>query len=295
MNSTRRIFFSFSIFAIQSGANACDLTKAITTLRTILNENQFVTDRNISSYAAAFGEDFLEKLQTLNHRHTWLDFGTGQGFALNDYAQPVDTAHATAEGLLWHFEDHPRLRIMLSFSPSARRARTIGFVYKREIKDLEKETMTASIKYPWPVSKNFRPPEIIEDNVESVQFRNYKIQKAHLITDYNGAFSYSLNPLLVLRSALRILSDDGEMYFNIPGSNFVINKNGRKISLRQWLQDFNEFQLTLIKKPAIWKLTRRASARFLKTGKSIDKIDLKLVDLLPGSTPIRTFEEIQSL
>ena len=285
MKTILSILFCVCTCAPRIKARACDLEHGLSQLEIILKESSFETQRDITSYAAAFKDGFLKKLRSLNERHTWIDFGAGRGVALNDYAQPVNTKDSPD---FWIFEGHPRLEIMLSFSKSGNRARTVGLVVKKET-DLPTGKRIGPYKqYSWPVVENHHPVEIIENRVEDINFQKYKISTAQLITDYNGAFSYSLNPLQVLRAALKILSDDGEMYFNIPSRNFVIVPSGEKVALWEWLQDFSDFKLTAIKQPFVWKLTRRLQGG----SKSLNKMDLKLTELLAGSAPLRTFQEM---
>ncbi len=198
-------------------------------LKNTIKENSFITHRTLIDYTNQMPDSFLLELSNLDESKTWLDSGSGDFQAienyktdsyneLDNYYMSVRNLDPTAETYL----TKKALRSIYESSPHSR-SKTIGisFTSNRDI----------------PVMENHKT--MLGRFLENIP--DSEIGSVDLITDIFGPYAYSHQADQVLSKYLRLLTSEGSIYLflgnpEIDGVSGVVERKGASLTLEEWVR-----------------------------------------------------------
>lgn len=308
-------FYSASAFARPPQ----NCPSAFERLTGIIESNFFQTRREFSHYAGTFPQSFSEQLARLGPAGHWIDAGSGEAFALEDFFKAVVVDEAvlkkgTRPGFFRQTREHVTddqadfIARAFNFKEEVEKPRVTGisFVMEREPPRHEKiQIKTGRFFEDIPIEE---------------------LGSADLISDLYGVMSYSPRVDEVLRRYHQILKPGGRAYVHIgdyiekplvqsvirsmafekpawdaPFANSQVRKaNGQTVSLLDWVQTLPGFRVTLEYRDLIEKsfrgdisgVIKRYTVVFEKTGEPLQVPSLRLTESDSGKPPTRTFLEL---
>lgn len=312
------------LFALPLGAhgqNRLDCLGAFERLSQMIGENHFETRRDFENYARFLPQSFLNSISSLRSEGHWIDAGSGEGFAVEDFFKNyfLDPARlqAKAEGDYWSGR-----RTLLEPQEIQDVATRLNYVSAQDKPQVTAVTFAMERTPPKTASKlTFKTGRFFEE------IPNSEFARADIITDLFGVMSYSPRLDSVLSKYHQLLKTGGRAYVFIgdyietpdaaaggylemrvgePGwdapfaRSIVKQANGVNISLLDWLKKIQGFRVT-VEHRRVEQKTRsgvapgvvlRSTIVLEKTAADIDIPKLKLVFADEGKPPIRRFQEI---
>lgn len=198
-----------------------------------LADNDFPVDRGIfkkgsrdrKSYSDFFGQEFVDRLQSLEPPQAWLDVGSGELFAAVEFFEHSNARHV---------------------SINARSPTSAAFFKNQETLRDEKK---------WTLFED----RIFED------IGDEELGKFHVITDVYSALSYTLNFDLVLRRYLHLLKQGGELYIVLrDGSTLIEDLDGHSISFEDFLHQIGGIQVVKIGEHSYRIIRKRSKLKMPK-------------------------------
>lgn len=233
-------------------------------------------NRGLAIYLSMFGEPLLMDLSALGRDDHWIDGGSGNSVALEDYV----TGKATV-GSLEDLTKQPWYQVperaaalaKLIKEPPAKRARVTGI----------------TVEGRTPPTYDGRLRVLMGRFLEVIpiaEITGAGFGKANFITDVYGVLAYTWQLDRAVRKYLTILKDGGTVYFeNVLNSyTWVCNKAGELLTLQEWLKRLPNVRVQRIATPRAYLLEKEAGA---ENGVP----ELQLVRLVNNSPPLREFEE----
>jgi len=288
-------------------------------LTQLIERNFFETRRTFEKYVELFPDQFFEKLSSLDDSGHWLDAGSGEAFAVEDFLKP---APLRAEPFLKEMQSSiwkPR-EIKVDPEKIRKLAQTLS---ERGLSQRPKVTAVSfsmERKGPTIEGLEIKTGRFFED-IPTSEFK-----PVDLITDLFGVASYSPRIDEVLRNYHRVLKKGGQVYLFIgdyletppifgfrrasplgePGwlsafsDSEVITSQGDKLSLLDWVQRLPGFKTTIEGREVVGKrqiglkpaAILRSTLILEKTGDFSQIPQLKLVEATEDKPPIRIFREI---
>lgn len=200
-------------------------------LNRIIAANLFTVDRDLHRYTLELGDDFLNSLVDLGRDQTWIDMGSGEGIALEQYLQ-LSTKNEP-EALEKRIERTEKRHLAAYDKIRARalheRARVLGITLKMERR-----------------IPNYGPKLwVLKDRLFEV-IPNGEIGHANLITDFAGVFSYAAQIDVVLQRYLDILQPNGKIFIRFgPGlTGNTVSVGRERLPLRKWLEGLDGLRVT---------------------------------------------------
>lgn len=172
---------------------------------------QFCQNRELKVYEKhIFGHSFGAFLEQLTAQDTWIDVGSGNGFAVADYVLRTQGTHAKAVGVTYDMFSTPQVGDVLKAHPDRLR-----FLTGRFVEDIPNE----------------------------------ELGRPMLITDLYGALSYTADFQTVLQKYLDLLHPDGVMFLYIePGRTNRFWDCENLISLHHFFKTIPGIELTVLEK-----------------------------------------------
>ncbi len=239
-------------------------------LAQILESNySFYTGRTLRDYYGAFGAGFLRSLRELRPEDTWLDSGSGAGYAVGEYQVGKDIAR-----------DYNRFsRSPHRFLGNRPRAKTLGItVALPEAAGAVTEAMEKS-------GVGARHRNLSGRYLEDIPAEEFG--KVQLITDFFGPLAYTSDVTAVMNRYLEITGDKANLYFQVAeAKTFVRGKDGLSYTLETYLAKVlqgHEFTNLGPGEPIHIKISAGGPKRIPH---------LRLVELRSDSPPFRIFEEL---
>lgn len=311
------------LFALPLGAhgqNRLDCLGAFERLSQMIGENHFETRRDFENYARFFPQSFLDSISHLRSEGHWIDAGSGEGFAVEDFFKNyfLDPARlqAKAEGDHWSGR-----RTLLNSNEIIEAATRLNYVSSENKPQVTAVTFAMERTPPQTSSKlTFKTGRFFEE------IPNSEFARADIITDLFGVASYSPRLDDVLRKYHELLKLSGRAYVFIgdyietpdaaggysntrvgePGwdapfaQSRVRQKNGDTVPLIEWLQNLPGFKVTVEHRRVEQKtrsgvvpgIVLRSTIVLEKTSPDVEIPKLKLISADEGKPPIRRFQEI---
>jgi len=322
MRRSPLLLFSLILALVSSAAFAGTrppCPSAFEKLTGMIESNMFQTRREFSHYVSTFPQSFAEQLARLGPEGHWIDAGSGDAFALEDFfKQVVVEGSVLKQGARPFFLEQSREKVSaeqaefiaraFNFTDAAQKPRVTGisFVMEREPPKHEKlQIKTGRFFEDIPVSE---------------------LGSAGLISDLYGVMSYSPKLDEVIRRYHQILKKGGRAYVHIgdyierplvrsvirsmafetpgwdaPFANSQVRKaNGQTVSLLEWVQNLPGFKVSLeyrdmeqkTSKGELSGVIKRYTLIFEKTDEELEIPSLRLIESDSGKPPTRTFLEL---
>ncbi|NBV50691.1 hypothetical protein EBR78_05680 [bacterium] len=315
------LFILLLAFPLEAhGQNRLGCLGAFERLSQMIGENHFETRRDFENYARFFPQSFLDSVSLLRAEGHWIDAGSGEGFAVEDFFKgyvldPV-RLQAKAEGDHWSGR-----RTLLNSNEIIEAATRLNYVASENKPKVTAVTFAMERNPPKTSPKlAFKTGRFLEE------IPNSEFSKADIITDLFGVASYSPRLDDVLRKYHDLLKLGGRAYIFIgdyietpdaaggysntrvgePGwdapfaQSQVKQKNGDNVPLIEWLRNLPGFQVT-VEHRRVEQKTRpgilpgsvlRSTIVLEKTSPDGEIPKLKLIFADDGKPPIRRFQEI---
>ncbi|NBT57623.1 hypothetical protein EBT16_02450 [bacterium] len=313
--SLSAIFFHLSVLA-DPGRHCPESFEKLTQL---VDRNFFETRRDFEKYTELFPPSFLSHLSNLKSDGHWLDAGSGEAFALQDFFNQtvIDEPSFTknAESSFWR----PRKIVLdpellhefasrLNAQTPEEKPRVTGVSYKM----LRADPQIPNLKLK--IGRFFEDIPLSE------------FSPADLITDLYGVISYTPRLDEVLRRYHQLLKDSGRAYLfigdylSVPQyggsrrlekiseegwyspfvSSTVKKADGSNVSLLDWIRNLPGFRskvefVEILQPPRRGISEGRIERRTLvleKTQQTTHIPELKLIESDDGKPPLRKFEEV---
>lgn len=307
----------FFVAAVSWGDPSCG--EAYRKLNHLIERNFFETRRTFEKYVELFPEEFSAALSRLDEQGHWLDAGSGEAFAVQDFFKPVpleaekfikDMQRSVWKAREIHVNpDQVRVveELLKSREPS-KRPRVTAVTYSMERNDPQLERL------------KIHKGRFFEDIPSS------EIKPVDIITDLFGVASYSGRVDEVLRRYHQVLKPGGKAfiflgdYIEVPrvvgfrrpetvgeagwdsafSSSQVITAQGKKVSLLEWVQKTSGFKSAILgrevegrKQPGTQPaIVRRSTLVLEKADDNVQVPQLKLIEATDDKPPIRIFQEI---
>lgn len=302
------------------GQNRLECLGAFERLSQMIGENHFETRRDFENYARFFPQSFLDSISRLRAEGHWIDAGSGEGFAVEDFFKGyiLDPAllQAKAEGDHWSGR-----RTLLNSNEIIEAATRLNYVGSENKPQVTAVTFAMERTPPKTSPKlEFKTGRFLEE------IPNSEFAQADIITDLFGVASYSPRLDDVLRKYHELLKSGGRAYVFIgdyietpdaaggysntrvgePGwdapfaQSRVRKANGESVPLIEWLQSLPGFKVTIEHRRVEQKTqpgilpgsVLRSTIVFEKTSPDVEIPKLKLIFADEGKPPIRRFQEI---
>jgi len=312
MVKIRIVFILFlgllSLPAFSEGREDC--LSALQKLNHLIESNHFETRRGFSHYVRTFPQSFSETLAQLGPDEHWVDAGSGEGFAIEDFFK----REAIEETLLMKGARAGYFQYQTEVITKAQ-AQFILAAFNS--KGLEQKPRVTGVTFvmernpPAQPKLNFYTGRFFEEIAES------ELGSAALISDFYGVVSYSPNLSQVIQRYHQILKTGGKAYilvgdfverpqvgavgWDAPLANSRVKKaNGTEVSLLDWLKSLKGFSASveareMAPRYSVGSTTggiRRYSLILEKTQESLEIPHLRLMDSDLGKPPVRIFEEL---
>ncbi len=311
------ILFLGSVTTVAETGRNCP--SAFERLTGIIESNFFQTRREFSHYVSTFPQSFSERLARLGPQDHWIDAGSGEAFALEDFfkQQVVDAANLK-RGTRPGFFRQTREQV------SAEQAEFIARAFN--LKDGSQKPRVTGISFVM----EREPPKHEKLQIKTDRFFEdiplEELGSAELISDLYGVMSYSPRLDEVLRRYHQILKPGGLAYVHIgdyierplvpsvirsmafenpgwdaPFANSQVRKaNGQTVSLLEWVQNLPGFKVSLEYRDLVEKsfrgeisgVIKRYTLVLEKTQESAQIPSLRLTESDSGKPPTRTFLEL---
>lgn len=232
-------------------------------------DHEYEVGRGFLEYAERMGAEFQKDLARLGPKDLWIDMGSGEGIAIDQFrvldragfkkALKVASPHLDDKALDERLDAMP-----LTSLPVDKRPRVMGITYKMERK----------------VPKGL---VVLKDRLFS-EIKDEEIPSAKLITDYFGILSYDPQVDEVVRRFARILQPSGKAYWVGTGAmerSRVKRKDGKVVPLTEWIGSL----------PGLTAKSERGVTVIEITGKEVSVPKLKLTFSDAETPPTRFYVE----
>lgn len=254
MNRLWRLALLLSVFAI-SGAPAFAARPCLgESLDGIIQEAQFNTGRGLPEYLEALGPTFKQELERLGPQQRWIDAGSGECRAIQDYAL----------GLYHPGGDRSRL------------AKVTGITFAKK-QPLESPELSG-LGDRFQVLKG----RFLEDIPDA------QIGKADLITDLYGVMAYTKTPDVALQKYFDALEKNGVIYLFL-GKNRALDRtrvrlrDETEVTLAEWIKRIPGVVTEQVNSRTL-RIAKKAPKIF------VPKLELKEVSRIEGqAVPSRYF------
>lgn len=314
--SVLTLFLCFSPFVWGNQA-AC--TDAYRKLNQLIERNFFETRRTFEKYIELFPAAFSDDISRLDSSGHWLDAGSGEAFAVQDFFKPVPI---DADGFLKNMQRSTWKPREIKVNPD-------------QVRETAKRlSSTSPIHRPQVTAVTFSM-ERSDPQLERLEIKSGKLfeqipisefKPADIITDLFGVSAYSPQIDEVLRRYHQILKPGGKAYLFLgdyvespqlvgfrrpepvgkPGwdsafvQSEVITKSGKKTSLLDWVRNLPGFGAEVLDRKVEGRsqpgmrpaLILRSSLVLEKNADVAEIPSLKLIQTTEDKPPIRLFEEI---
>ena len=280
-------------------------------LNGLIGGNSFETRRDFQHYVQMLPQSFLDRLATLKAGDHWLDAGSGEGFAVEDFFR---TIVLNPNQLLLDSGPNWGKARKIQMDPNAIKEAALALNYK----DYTDKPKVTAVAY-----KMFRPaPENPNLTVKIGRFFEdipvEEFPRTDLISDVFGVASYSPKLLEVLRHYHRILKPGGRAYifmgdyvepsetgdfqgWDAPFAQSRVKlPTGSQITLLEWMKKISGFQISLESRRVDQKPRYRNGISSLlrstivleKSAEEFHAPPLQLLNADEGKPPLRVFEEV---
>lgn len=302
-----------------SGSQASPCPEALQRLNQQIDRNFFETRRDFEHYAQLLPQSFLDRITKLKKMDHWLDAGSGEGIAIEDFFRDVVF--------------NPN-QLLMDSGYSGWKPRSIEMdpeAIRRAAADLNHKDFSEKPSVTGVSFRMFRlPPQNSKLTIKTGRFFEEipleEFQKTDLISDVYGVASYTSNLHEVLTRYHHILKMGGRAYLFIgdhvevpshigyskperigaegwdaPFANSKVRTlDGEEISLLEWLNKISGFQVSIESR----RIEQRPKGGFapgavlrstIVLEKSSDEFrapKIKLMHADDGKPPIRNFEEV---
>lgn len=265
----------WSLFVYTLVSAAAPAERPERALERMIRENNFSVERDLPRYVMELGVEFLADLKNLDGTKHWIDMGSGEGVAIENYFQiGTETESDMLRQRVNRFPlDQLRHFNEIRDKRRADRAAVTGITYV-----MRRRTPDYGGKLRHLVGRYF---EIIPNN---------EIGEADLICDVAGVFSYSHSVDVVLRKYFELLNPGGKTYirFGFGLSQNKVRIGAREISLEQWVRDIRGIRVTKVNEFGPTQFTLKIE----KTERNVTVPRLRLVSTDDHTTPRRIFEQL---
>lgn len=312
-------FFYFLFGSLVSWAEPASCGEAYQKLNHLIERNFFETRRTFEKYVELFPDEFSDALSRLDETGHWLDAGSGEAFAVQDFfrAVPLD-AEAFIKDMqrsVWKAREvrvNPEQirsvgELLASREPSKRpQVTAISFSMERSDPGLERLKIQTGRFFEQIPSSEIKPVDIITDlfGVASYSPRiDEVLKKYHQVLKPGGkAFIFLGDYIEVPRVVgFRRPEPVGEAGWDSAfSSSQVVTAQGQKVSLLDWVQSIPGLKATVIgrevegrKQPGTQPaIVRRSTLVLERVSDQVKVPRLKLIEATDDKPPIRVFQEI---
>lgn len=281
---------------------------ALEKLNRLVQSNSFEVRREFTNYAELFPQSFLNHISKLGAEGHWVDAGSGEGFAVEDFHSStvlhLESFLKNAESSFWQ-----RRKIVMDKPAVEQASRELNRRAPNEKPRITAIAFQMERKPPQIPRVNFKTGRFFEDIPDS------EIGQADIISDLYGVMSYSSQVDQVLKKYHRILKTGGRAYIflgdyvqnpfeysgwyaSIPKSEVTLKKD-QKTSLLDWLMSVKGFRATV--EHRLVEITGRSVPHFIqrstlvleKISEEVEVPELRLLGSDDAKPPIRNFEEVK--
>jgi len=290
-------------FAQSEGPCAVALEK----LNRLVQSNSFEVRREFANYTELFPQSFLNNISKLGADGHWVDAGSGEGFAVEDFQSGTvlhfESFVKNAESSFWQ-----RRRILINKQDVEQASRELNRRAPNEKPRITAIAFQMERKPPQIPRVDFKIGRFFEDIPDS------EIGQADIISDLYGVMSYSSQVDQVVKKYHKILKPGGRAYIflgdyvespyehtgwyaSIPKSEVTLKKN-QKTSLLDWLMSVKGFRATVehrlveITGRSVPHLIQRSTLVLEKISDELEIPELRLLGSDEAKPPIRNFEEV---
>ena len=196
-------------------------------------KHSYMTERGLMSYSFYFGKEFQKELLRLDETSHWIDMGAGEGIAIEEYRQGVSSAKIIEE---------ERSRRIGAF---AEKKSDCGFcktsIQKKSDQKARVTGVTLKMRRSYP--EDDRAKIFKGRYLESIPDKEF--DKADLITDVFGVFSYTKTPMVVLEKYWNLLNAGGKIYihFGSKSNGMIIDQKNERHLLIEWIENNTPFNV----------------------------------------------------
>ncbi len=230
----------------------------------------FEVKRSLRDYHHIFGHAFLRALKGMEPDETWLDAGSGVGYATAEYQAGRDLA---SEINRFSSSPHPHLA-------NVPRGKTLAITVK--LPTAGKKVLTTLQEGGHAERHRTLEGRYIEDIPAE------EIGKVKVITDFFGPLAYSTDPAAVMNKYLEVAQNRATIFIAMgEAKTFVKSKNGTFRPLEGYFSH-------LLKGHRVSGGGSGDPLTIQLTSTGARKIPrLKLIEIREGSPPYRIFEEVE--
>ncbi len=241
--------------------------------------HEFKTGRDLIEYIRLFREEiglhFLRTLSKLGPYQFWLDGGSGEGIALRSYLA-VGSPNVGSPEVQYVIKQ-------IGEKSLSEKASVIGITYSDAAGRITRATPEAA-----RLRKGLNLPANAQGKMRVLVNRVFEeidpseIGRVDLITDVWGIFSYSHDPMFVLRRYLDLLNENGSVFIHTDSVNVKFEVDGkiRSLPFAMWIA--NQYWHGLrIKSNGDWGFS------ITKLSESYELPSLSVGQMSNGGTPLQ--------